>query len=128
MSIQDLSDTPPPVKQKFEMRPEKLKRTDRQKVWQDKDAAESVKVKARSGGRCEVQVEVNRTVTWRCKRRALHVHHMLGGNGVRGRGESAKAIRKQHVCLSCHSDIGNKVLVRLGDQMPHHADRYKRLK
>ena len=87
-----------------------------------RDARESDKVKARSGWRCEV------VTPWgRCRRRAFHVHHMLGGIGVRGRGESAKAIRKQHVCSDCHSDIGNHVLVRQGDQVPHWTDRYTRV-
>lgn len=109
-------------------RPRKLEKADRLKARVSIDDRESAKVKARSGGRCEIWTEVNRKVEWRCKRRAIHVHHMLGGSGVRGRGESARAERKQHVCTDCHSDIGNHVLVRQGDQMPHYTDRYTRLK
>ena len=109
-------------------RPCKLEKADRLKVRVSIDDRGSDQAKARSGGRCEVWVEVNRKVEWRCKRRAVHIHHMLGGIGVRGRGESAKAIRKQHVCSDCHSDIGAHVLVRQGDQVPHYADRYTRVK
>lgn len=129
MGLADLpSSDPRPLKQKWEIRPEKLERQDRKAVWQQRDEQESEQVKARSTGRCEVWVDVNRKVSWRCKRRALHVHHMLGGNGVRGRGESAKAIRKQHACADCHSDIGNRVLVRIGDGEPHFTDHYRRVK
>lgn len=109
-------------------RPRKLEKADRTNKRISIDDRESAKVKLRSGGRCEVWTEVNRKVAWRCKRWVTHIHHMLGGNGVRGRGESAKAIRKQAVCTECHSDIGNHVLVRLGDVMPHFRDRYRRVK
>jgi hypothetical protein len=102
-------------------RPTALEREDRRKAIKSVDERESRKVKIRSGGRCEV---VTRE---RCKRYAQHVHHMLGGIGVRGRGESAKAIRKQHVCADCHSDIGNHILVRLGRAVPRWTDRYQRL-
>lgn len=104
-------------------RPAALLRADVKKRRLSVDERESEKVKARSGGRCEV-VEWGRE---RCKRRAFHVHHMLGGNGLRGRGESAKAIRKQHVCANHHRDIGAHVLERLGGPMPHWQDRYRRI-
>lgn len=109
-------------------RPRKLEKADRLKLRTSVDDKESDKVKARSGGRCEVWTEVNRKVAWHCKRRAVHVHHMLGGNGVRGRGQSALAAHKQHVCTECHSDIGNHVLVRVGDVVPIWTDRYQRVK
>lgn len=75
------------------------------------DRAGSREVRARSGGRCEVFI-------WRglrgmrCYRRAVHVHHLLSGNGVRGRGDSAKAEHKLHVCVQCHLDIHARRLVR----------------
>lgn len=63
-------------------------------------------VKERSGGRCETvwvhqyaQVGVG---TVRCPNSAVHIHHKLGGHGVRGRGESALAENKLHLCLDCH--------------------------
>lgn len=113
-------------------RPRKLEKADRTKQRVSVDDKESAKVTARSGGRCEAVVVMTawcfEGLVHRCQRRAVHVHHMLGGIGVRGRGESAKAIRKQHVCTACHSDIGNHVLVRIGDQMPHFTDTYRRVK
>jgi hypothetical protein len=109
-------------------RPRKLEKADRLKVRVSKDEAESDKVKARSKGRCEVWTQVNRKVAWQCKRRAVHVHHMLGGNGVRGRGQSALKAHKQHVCTDCHSDIGAHVLVRIGGVVPLWTDRYSRVK
>ncbi len=112
-------------------RPRKLEKADRLKQRISVDDRESAKVKARSGGRCEVweevmplfvfdaktmqQKPVSLMVT-RCKRRAVHVHHRLGGIGVRGRGESAKAENKLHLCDKCHSDIHAHVLVPDG---PH---------
>ena len=109
-------------------RPAKLEKADRLKARVSIDDRESATVKARSEGRCEVRWRGKPTEALHCcQRRANHVHHMLGGIGVRGRGESAKAIRKQHVCSDCHSDIGNHVLVRQGDQVPHWTDRYTRV-
>lgn len=97
-------------------RPVKLSKADRVKARTSIDDKESAKVKARSGGRCEIVVEVNRKVSWRCKRRATQVHHMLGGIGVRGRGESAKAANKLHVCEACHSDLHAHVLIPSGSK------------
>ena len=57
------------------------------------DAAGSAEVRERSNGACED-----------CDRqRAVHVHHEMGGHGVRGRGESALASRKRHLCTACHA-------------------------
>lgn len=109
-------------------RPRKLEKADRLKVRVSIDDKGSDEAKARSGGRCEIWTLANRKFKSRCQRRAQHIHHMLGGNGVRGRGESAKAIRKQHACSDCHSDITNHVLVRHGGVMPHWTDAYTRVK
>lgn len=117
-------------------RPEKLEKADRLRTRVSIDEKESKKVRERSGGRCEVEVVSGRwsvphatgVYRSRCKRRANQVHHMIGGIGVRGRGESAKRIRKQHTCAECHSDIGNKVLVRIGGVVPHFTDTYSRVK
>ena len=68
------------------------------------DEAESDKVRKRSKGICEVTVDGTR-----CKRRAFHVHHQLGGNGRRGRGESALAKNKTHACVQCHEQIGKQL-------------------
>lgn len=98
------------------------------------DRKESAKVKERSGGRCEVWERDEQMFGWgnsRCKRAATQVHHMMGGRGVRGRGESALAIRKQHLCDQCHlditGDIGGKRLKRIGGMVPHYTDVYERI-
>ena len=109
-------------------RPAKLEKADRLKRRVSIDDRESDTVKERSGGRCEIYMEVSPSMAVRCRRRAAHVHHLLGGIGVRGRGESAKAIRKVHLCDRCHSDAHAHVLVRIGGQMPHWTDRYTRVK
>lgn len=100
-------------------RPRKLEKLDRTKIRETLDRAENAKVKARSGGRCEMAEMTPRTnicspVSWkpeRCARRAIHIHHKLSGIGVRGRGPSALAENKLHVCQRCHSDIHAHVLV-----------------
>jgi hypothetical protein len=94
-------------------RPAKLAKADKTKDRESRDDAESRKVKARSGGQCEIVL--SQPTQHRCPRRGLHVHHLLGGFGVRGRGDSALAANKLHVCERCHSDIHAKVLIRLGD-------------
>lgn len=70
----------------------------------DRDEEESAKVRKRSGGVCEVRVGGTR-----CRRKAFHVHHHLGGNGRRGRGESALAKHKTHSCVTCHEQIGKQL-------------------
>ena len=71
-----------------------------QAVWQKIDERESRKVRQRSGGRCEVII-----AGVRCRRRAYEVHHHMGGYGVRGRGASALAANKTHMCGQCHPRI-----------------------
>ena len=104
-------------------RPAKLERLDRKRERARIDRLENAKVKRRSTGFCEVIVTVGEridkdfgpvTVTRVCPRHAAHVHHLLCGIGVRGRGESALARNKLHVCAKCHSDIHAKVLIRDG--------------
>lgn len=109
-------------------RPAKLERADRKSARESKDKAENLKVKARSGGRCEITewtdwrheaisfIETGKHpgAFVRCKRRGLHVHHKLSGIGVRGRGASALAANKLHVCQDCHSDIHAHVLLADG--------------
>ena len=82
------------------------------------DRDENTKVKARSGGRCEVLV-VLASATWqaarkdamgRCPLRASHVHHLISGIGRRNVGKSITADAKLHVCERCHSEIHGHVL------------------
>ena len=103
-------------------RPAALQRQDRRKALKKADASENDKVRCRSQGRCEaVELHLN---TWskfgsstatRCERRAIHFHHRLSGIGVRGRGKSALAQWKYHLCQKCHSDIHAHILVPDGD-------------
>ena len=67
------------------------------------DRVESEKVRARSKGRCEMSLSHGRLAGPRCPRRATEVHHLLGGIGRRGRGESALASNKVHLCDRCHA-------------------------
>lgn len=104
-----------------------LERADRRKARQTVDERESDKVKARSGGQCEVRFQVGAFAVAHCGRRAFHVHHMLGGIGVRAIGRSALAAHKQHVCSRCHSAIGAHILQRVGGDPPMWTDTYRKL-
>lgn len=99
--------------------PRKLAKAKRLNEREGIDEGENAKVRERSGGRCElVELHPNAwskysfTMT-RCKKRAIHIHHMLGGHGVRGRGKSALAENKLHLCPDCHSDIHAHVLIQI---------------
>ena len=94
-------------------RPAKLERHDQRVKRQGQDEAENKKVKARSGGRCEVTWfgSLSGRIQYRCTRRALHIHHKIGGWGKRARGVSMLASNKLHLCAECHSDIHAHVLV-----------------
>lgn len=92
------------------------------------DDEESDKVKVRSGGRCEVVWHWRRARrVMRCDKRAVHVHHMIGGWGKRARGKSILAEHKQHVCAECHENIGGHLLRRIGDAVPLWTDDYERV-
>lgn len=100
------------------------------------DRAENAKVKARSGGSCEVRWryagQPNTIIPYRCSDRAVHVHHMIGGRGTRGVGLSRLADHKQHVCSMCHREIGGGVggrrLRRIGGAVPQWDDVYARVR
>jgi len=85
------------------------------------DERESLKVKVRSGGRCEIKSPE------RCERKAAHVHHMISGIGRRARGISALAQHKQHACIQCHALITSKKLRRQGSETPRWTDKYERV-
>jgi len=96
----------------------------RARAWKRRDAQESDKVRVRSGGRCEMPIHVkdlkppirehvrhevllaclDNTVA-RCTERATEVHHLIGGIGRRGRGDSALAKHKVHLCKAHHDDV-----------------------
>ena len=90
-------------------RPVALEREDRRKKRTQIDDKESNTVRKRSGGRCEAVVSGER-----CRRKAFHVHHLMGGWGVRGRGDSALAKNKLHLCEFCHRRVHQHVLVHQG--------------
>lgn len=97
-------------------KPQLLDRDDRATAIERRDREESVKVKARSGGRCEV---IERGI--RCARRAFEVHHHIGGWKRRGRGASALAANKTHACTDCHRLITGNVLEHIS------GNRYRRI-
>jgi hypothetical protein len=101
-------------------KPKSVLKDERDHARQSVDERENDKVKARSGGQCEIKNPE------RCQRRANQVHHMLGGRGVRGRGESALAVRKQHACDKCHAAITSHRLQRIGSAVPHWTDSYRK--
>ena len=76
----------------------KQDRKKKKRLREKLDLAGSDAVKARSLGQCERILVDGR----RCPRRAVHVHHKLQGHGRRGRGVSALAEHKIHLCLICH--------------------------
>lgn len=91
---------------------------------------ENAKVIARSGGQCEVQILVTALAMRpiRCRRRGLEVHHLIGGWRTRGRNESALSIHKIFVCRSCHRDLTEHKLQRLGGPVPLWTDCYERVR
>lgn len=99
----------------------------RDKLREKVDEAENKKVKARSGGQCEIWWEMKVTAV-RCDNRAAHVHHMISGWGRRARGKSVLAEHKQHACALCHDLITSHRLRRLGGDEPHYSDIYVRAK
>jgi hypothetical protein len=78
------------------------------------DEKESAKVRKRSEGRCEVRTWVMEMLEPRCRHLAAHVHHLIGGRGKRGIGDSALAENKVHCCVRCHTDIHAGKLKSLG--------------
>jgi len=90
-------------------RPWALVKADLAKARAKLNKAENAKVRKRSGGRCEVEITL--AGPWRCTSRAAEIHHVKGGVGRRGIGESALAKYKLHCCTRCHRDITNRVLV-----------------
>ena len=107
-------------------RPRALDKKDRLAALKKLDAAESKKVRVRSGGRCEVVTCWAGSSLVHCDGRASQVHHLYGGNGQRGRGKSALSLHKQYVCINCHAAIGAGILKRIGGQERLWSDVYER--
>jgi hypothetical protein len=85
----------------------------RARAWKRRDAQESEKVRVRSGGRCEMPTHARDTVA-RCTERATEVHHLIGGIGRRGRGDSALAKHKVHLCKAHHDAVESGILTKGG--------------
>lgn len=104
-------------------RPKALEKRDRLAARDKIDRAERAKVRARSGGRCEVIESVlavggavghSRWIKHRCLRAAHQNHHLKGGIGRRNRGVSILAAHRLDVCDRCHADITDKILKAVG--------------
>lgn len=103
-------------------RPRLLDQRDAKAARDAFDLAESAEAKRRANGRCEVFV----VGEGRCTKRDTETHHLLGGWGRRGRGESAKAIRKQRCCAAHHKLITGHVLKLLpSGPVPRFDDPYE---
>lgn len=77
---------------KHDLVPVKAQRKKAKSARMAPDRKGSQLVRKRSTGICEACGE----------QPAVHVHHRLSGNGVRGRGPSALPEHKDHLCLGCH--------------------------
>ena len=78
-----------------------LERQQRRACQHARERRENLTVRQRSGGRCEVVLG-----TRRCRKAAREIHHLLGGHGRRGRGDSALATHKVHSCVVHHRLMG----------------------
>jgi len=103
-------------------KPKSIAKDERDRDRKNVDERENDKVKARSGGQCEIQSPK------RCQRRANQVHHMISGIGRRARGPSLLAKHKQHTCTECHGLITSKRFVRIGTDLPSWTDSYRRIR
>jgi len=105
-----------------------LLKQDRLRKKRSVEDVQNALVRVRSKGQCEVReqftsrgfAEPEIVSARRCHRRASEVHHLLGGTGRRGIGESAKAENKQHLCGICHDLITRHILI---GQWTHVEDR-----
>jgi hypothetical protein len=93
-------------------RPRLLDKRDRAADIKKIDKAESRKVRARSGGRCEVWEAGSTGMSLRCTHKAMPGnHHLIFGIGRKNKGRSILAECRIDVCKTCHEDITGKVLV-----------------
>ncbi len=77
--------------------PQFVERQQRRACQQANGRLENATVRQRSGGRCEVVLGDTR-----CQKAGREVHHLVGGNGRRGRGASVLATHKVHACVDHH--------------------------
>ena len=83
--------------------PQVLERQERRARQQALERKENATVRQRSDGRCEVVLGEQR-----CRKRGREIHHLLGGHGRRGCGESVLATHKVHACVDHHRLMGLK--------------------
>ena len=123
---QQLTHAKPVKREKVRKRVRRI--TAKQRKIAKSEQPENAKVIARSGGQCEVHILVTAQAMRpiRCRRRGLEVHHLLGGWRTRGRGDSCLAEHKLFVCRSCHRDLTEHKLQRLGGPVPLWTDCYQR--
>lgn len=107
-------------------RPRALDQKDRKRKLMDLDVTESQRVRARANGRCEMRERLRDGTILRCVRKSYHLDHLLGGTGRRGRGASALALHKLHLCAKCHAERHAHILKRIGGAVPTFADVYER--
>ena len=81
--------------------PQVFERQARRACQQARERQENISVTARSGGRCEVVLDGRR-----CRKAGREIHHLLGGHGRRGRGDSVLATHKVHTCVDHHRLMG----------------------
>ena len=93
-------------------RPFSLDLQDKRDAKDARDEVESAKVRARSGGRCEM------SLSGRCRRLASEVHHLMGGIGRRGYGSSALAKNKAPPLPTVSPPLHGR-----GDQVAADGDR-----
>lgn len=104
-------------------RPRVLEKDDRKRKQEAEDRRGSEEARKRANGRCEIEV-IGEPV---CTKPGMHTHHMIGGRGRRGIGESAKAERKQRACADHHEAVTHGLIRRVGGVLPHYTDRYERI-
>lgn len=103
--------------------PRVLEKAKKQADLDKADAKGTLEARKRAAGRCEIQVIGENP----CRKPGAHTHHMISGRGKRGKGESAKAERKQRVCADHHTAIHHGLIRRQGGLVPHYMDRYERV-
>lgn len=115
-------------------RPRILEKREKKAALDALDRQQRKLCKLRSGGRCEVVTQTPRPessamMVTRCKRSAVHNHHLLGGVGRRNRGESIYAIHRLDTCRECHQEIEAELLQPVDRDLQHLAAkvRYERV-
>lgn len=77
--------------------PQVFERQARRACQQARERLENTRVEERSGGHAQVVLDGRR-----CRKAGREVHHLLGGHGRRGRGDSVLATHKVHACVDHH--------------------------